>query len=159
MNPDHFGSRMRHSRGSHRICRRIRAASPTSMTAARHRPGPEIRRPIAFLLTGGQVADCTARSALLKQMPAAHILHGDKGYDSKAIRRQVEENGAMPNIPPKANRRWKNCFSPVLYRNRNAIERMFCGLKNVRRVTTPYDRCAHNFFRGIGIAATVIFWP
>ena len=29
----------------------------------------------------------------------------------------------MPNIPPKANRRGKNCFSPVLYRSRNAIER------------------------------------
>jgi hypothetical protein len=28
----------------------------------------------------------------------------------------------MPNIPAKANRKWKNCFSPVLYRNRNAIE-------------------------------------
>ena len=53
------------------------------------------------------------------------MLHGDKGYDSNAIRRQVEGKGAMPNIPPKANRRWKNCFSPSLYRNRNAIERMF----------------------------------
>ena len=40
----------------------------------------------------------------------------------------------MPNIPPKANRRWKNCFSPVLYRDRNAIERMFCRLKDFRRV-------------------------
>ena len=48
-------------------------------------------RPIAFLLTGGQVADCTAGSVLLQQMPAARILHGDKGYDSNAIRRQVEE--------------------------------------------------------------------
>jgi len=62
-------------------------------------------------------------------MPAASILHGDKGYDSNAVRRQVEDKGAMPNIPPKSNRRWKNCFSPHLYRNRNAIERMFCRLK------------------------------
>ncbi len=50
-------------------------------------------------------------------MPAARILHGDKGYESNAIRRQVEENGTMRNIPPKANRRWKNCFSPALYRD------------------------------------------
>ena len=35
----------------------------------------------------------------------------------------------MPNIPPITNRRWKNCFSPVLYRDRNATERMFCRLK------------------------------
>jgi hypothetical protein len=39
-------------------------------------------RPIAFLLTGGQVADCTAADRLLDQMPQTEILHGDKGYDS-----------------------------------------------------------------------------
>ena len=64
------------------------------------------------MLTGGQVADCTAGELLLEQMPQASMLHGDKGYDSNAIRRQIEGKGAMPNIPPKANRRWKNCFSP-----------------------------------------------
>jgi transposase len=30
------------------------------------------------------------------------------------------------------NRKWK-CFSPFLYRNRNAIERMFRRLKDFRR--------------------------
>ena len=60
-------------------------------------------RPIAFLLTGGQVADCKAGSLLLEQMPPSLILNGDKGYDSNAIRRQVEERGVMPNIPPKVN--------------------------------------------------------
>jgi len=62
---------------------------------------------------------------LLERLPQCNVLHADKGYDSDAIRRQVENRGAMPNIPPKANRRWKNCFSPFLYRNRNAIEGMF----------------------------------
>ena len=102
-------------------------------------------RPVAFLLTGGQIADCTAGAVLLEQMPRSAILHGDKGYDSDAIRRQVEGKGAMPNIPPKANRHWKNCFSPVLYRSRNAIERMFCRLKDFRRIATRYDRLAINF--------------
>ena len=104
------------------------------------------------------MADCTAGSVLLKQMPAARILHGDKGYDSNAFRRQVEENGTMPNIPPKANRRWKKCFSPVLYRDRNAIERMFCRLKDFRRVATRYDRNAANFLAAVCIAATVSYW-
>ena len=82
-------------------------------------------------------------------MPRSAILHGDKGYDSDAIRRQVEGKGAMPNIPPKANRRWKNCFSPVLYRSRNAIERMFCRLKDFRRIATRYDRLAINFLAAV----------
>ena len=93
-------------------------------------------RPLAFMLTGGQVADCTAGALLLEQLPDCDILHADKGYDANAIRRQVEERGATPNIPPKANRNWKNCFSPFLYRNRNTIERMFCRIKDFRRIAT-----------------------
>jgi transposase len=110
------------------------------------------------MLTGGQVADCTAGAELLARMPACDILHGDKGYDSNALRRQIEDGGAMPNIPLKANRKWKNCFSPFLYRNRNAIERMFCRLKDFRRVATRYDRSASNFLAAVCIAATVSYW-
>ena len=110
------------------------------------------------MLTGGQIADCTAGELLLERMPKTSMLHGDKGYDSDAIRRQVEARGAMPNIPPKANRRWKNCFSPVLYRNRNAIERMFGRLKDFRRIATRYDRNANNFPAAVCIAATVSYW-
>jgi transposase len=90
-------------------------------------------------------------------MPCARILHGDKGYDSDAIRRQIECAGAMPKIPPEANRRWKNCFSPALYRDRNAIERMFCRLKDFRRVATRYDRNAINFLAAVCIAASVSY--
>src|SRR4051812_44550425 len=86
------------------------------------------------MLTGGQVADCTAASLLLERLPPCRILHGDNGYDTNAIRKQIEQHGAMPNIPPKASRRWKTSFSPALYRGRNAIERMFCRLKDFRRI-------------------------
>jgi transposase len=91
-------------------------------------------------------------------MPKSPILHGDKGYDSNAIRHKVEGKGAMPNIPPKANRRWKNCFSPFLYRDRNAIERMFCRLKDFRRIATRYDKLARNFLAAVCLAATVSYW-
>ena len=110
------------------------------------------------MLTGGQVADCKAGLELLAQMPQVRILHGDKGYDSDAIRRQVEAAGTMPNIPPKANRKWKNCFSPALYRDRNAIERMFCRLKDFRRIATRYDRNAVNFLAAVCIAAIICYW-
>jgi transposase len=95
---------------------------------------------------------------LLARMSACDRLHGDKGYDSNALRRQIETGGAMPNIPPKANRKWKNCFSPVLYRNRNAIERMFCRLKDFRRDATRYDQSAVNLLSAVCIAATVSYW-
>ncbi len=110
------------------------------------------------MLTGGNVADCTAGHELLKRLPGARILHADKGYDTDAIRRQIEANGTMPNIPPKVTRRWKSTFSRVLYRDRNAIERMFCRLKDFRRIATRYDRLAVNFLAAICIAATVCYW-
>ena len=86
------------------------------------------------------------------------ILLGDKGYDSNAIRYKVEEKGTMLNIPPKANRCWKNCFSSVPYRDRNAIERMFGRLKDFRRVATRYDRSATNFLAAVCLAATISYW-
>jgi len=30
------------------------------------------------------------------------VVQGDKGYDSNAIRLQIEAAGAAPNIPPKS---------------------------------------------------------
>ncbi|RTL85641.1 MAG: hypothetical protein EKK29_11300 [Hyphomicrobiales bacterium] len=71
------------------------------------------------MLTRGQVAD--AGDEFLANMPACDVLHGDEGYESNALRRQIEAGGAMPNIPPKADHNWINCFSPFLYRNRNAV--------------------------------------
>ena len=64
----------------------------------------------------------------------------------------------MPNIPPKANRKWKNYFSPYLYRNRNAIERIFCRLKDFRRVAVRYDRNTASYLAAVHIAAMVCYW-
>jgi len=104
------------------------------------------------------VADCLAADTLLDQMSKATILHGDKGYDSDAVRRKIEAKGTAPNIPPKSNRVWKNCFSPYLYRDRNAIERMFGRLKDFRRIATRYDRLAQNFLAAVCLAATICYW-
>lgn len=109
-------------------------------------------------MTGGHIADCKAGKALIARMPPPSLLNADKGHDSDAIRRQVKERGAFANIPPKANRKWNKCFSPYLYRDRNAIERMFCRLKDFRRIATRYDRLATNFLTAICIAATVSYW-
>ena len=64
----------------------------------------------------------------------------------------------MPHIPPKANRRWKNCFSPVFYRDRNAMERMFCRLEDFHRIATHYDRLVTSIIAAVCIATTVSYW-
>lgn len=104
------------------------------------------------------MADCKAGDVLLEQMPKATILTGDKGYDSNAIHRKVEGKGVMPNIPPKVTRRWQSCFSPFLYRDRNAIERKFCRLEDFRHIATRYDRLASNFLAATCLAVIVCYW-
>ena len=95
---------------------------------------------------------------LLDRLPECDVVHADKGYDANALRQKIQDRGAFANIPPKANRKWKPTFSPFLYRNRNAIERMFCRLKDFRRVATRYDRNATNFLATVCIAAAVCYW-
>jgi transposase len=115
-------------------------------------------RPLAFLLTGGQAADCRAAETLLQGLAPSTLVMADRAYDTNAVRQQIEGQGAVPNIPPKRTRRWKSCFSPALYRGRNAIERMFCGLKDYRRIATRYDKLAVNFMSAVHLAATVSYW-
>lgn len=74
------------------------------------------------------------------------------------VRSLIEGRGSAPNISPRGHRRWKNCFSPFLYRRRNAIERMFGRLKDFRRIATRYDKLAANFLAAVHLAAIVSYW-
>ena len=49
-------------------------------------------------------------------------------------------------------------YDADLYKRRNLVERMFGRLKDWRRISMRYDRCAHTFMSAICIAATVMFW-
>ena len=110
-------------------------------------------------MTAGQEADCSNYDALMEVRDSdPAIMLGDKGYDSDAVRRKIKSLGAAPNIPPKKNRRWKNCFSPLLYRDQNAIERMFKRIKDFQRIATRYDKLARNFLAPICLVATICYW-
>ena len=78
-----------------------------------------------------------------------------KGYDGDATRRKREAKGSMPNTPPKPNRRRKTCFSPLFHRDRNAIERRSCRLRDCRPIATRHDRLAVNSPAAARLAATV----
>lgn len=109
-------------------------------------------------MTGGQVADCRAAELLLGRVPQGVLLLADRGYDTDAVRAAVSDGGSTPNIPPKSNRRFKPPFSPVLYRARNAIERMFGRLKDFRRIATRYDKLATNFLAAVHLTAAISYW-
>src|SRR5437764_5996099 len=101
--------------------------------------------PLELILTPGQAGDCPVAAQLLGHLRPDTIVLADKAYDADWLRRQIEAAGAAPNIPPMVHRRRKPCFSPVLYRARNRIERFFNRIKHFRRLATRYEKHAANF--------------
>lgn len=61
-------------------------------------------------------------------------------------------------IPPNPTRKHPHDYDSQVYKSRNLIERMFCRIKDFRRVATRYDKLARNFLAGVLIAATAIWW-
>ena len=95
---------------------------------------------------------------LLRLAGPIRRLLADKAYDTKKLRRLLAEHGVEAVIPSIARRKPLIPYDPVLYRQRNLIERMFGRLKDFRRIATRYDKLARNFLAGIALAATLIWW-
>jgi putative transposase len=115
-------------------------------------------KPIALLLSEGQMSDYKGATLLLPALPKAKELLADRGYDADWFRAALRKKGITPCIPPKKNRKTQIEYNRELYKQRHKVENMFGRLKDWRRIATRYDRCAHTFFSAICIAATVIFY-
>ncbi len=80
-------------------------------------------------------------------------LLADKGYDSDAIRDNLQAAGIHSCIPPKSNRKAQIRWNRRIYRERNRIERMIGHLKINRAIATRYDKLARSFLDGLHVAA------
>jgi len=101
--------------------------------------------PIKLALTPGQAHDANGAAVLLTDLPDGSVLLGDKAYDADWIRERIEAQGAAPNIPDKANRKQRHCFSKALYKERNHVERSFNRIKHFRRVAMQFEKLAVNY--------------
>ena len=100
----------------------------------------------------------TMAQALIEAAGRFDRLIADKGYDTNAIRALVKRRGAQAVIPSTASRRAPIPYDRDAYRARNLVERLWCRLKDWRRIATRYDKLARNFLSGALIAAMVIYW-
>jgi transposase len=100
----------------------------------------------------------TMAPALIEAAGPFTRLIADKGYDSNAIRELIAQRGAEAVIPATASRRAPISYDRTAYRARNLVERLWCRLKDWRRIATRYDKLARNYLSGALIAATISFW-
>lgn len=110
------------------------------------------------MISAGNINDMTMAAALIEAAGRFDALIADKGYDTNAIRALVQRRGAKTVIPSTASRRAPIPYDRDAYRARNLVERLWCRLKDWRRIATRYDKLARNFLSGALIAATIIYW-
>ena len=85
-------------------------------------------------------------------------LIADKAYDAESFRNWLKQRRIKAVIPSTASRTTPYPIDRKAYRRRNVIERMFCKLKNWRRIATRYDRLARNYMAALALAAIVSAW-
>lgn len=82
----------------------------------------------------------------------------DRSYDARKLRTWLVERGCEPVIPPNPTRKHPATYDPLAYKTRNLIERMFCRLKDFRRIATRYDKRADTYLSSVLLAAAVVWW-
>nr|WP_237709553.1 IS5 family transposase [Pseudomonas psychrotolerans] len=116
--------------------------------------------PLTFTLSPGQQADSRHFIPLLEQVrlpgtrgrprKRCRRIVADKGYDSETLRRHCDRVGIQPVIARRKMRLkprsgLPRLFDQPMYRQRNAIERLFSWLKEKRRLCTRFDKLASSF--------------
>lgn len=95
---------------------------------------------------------------MLARSPTPAKLLADPAYDARSLRDWLAERGCEAVIPPTPTRKHPHAYDRHAYKARNLIERMFCRLKDFRRIATRYDKRADTFLSAVLIAATVLWW-
>lgn len=109
-----------------------------------------------FMLTGGEASDFLQACPLLEGKKADAVL-ADKGYDADYIVTKIQAMGAEAVIPPRSIRNTPRNYDTVLYKERNAIERMFGKMKHFRGIATRYSKTAVSFLAFVQLAAILIW--
>lgn len=116
--------------------------------------------PIAFRLTGGEVHDSREAPALIAALPSGEALVADKGYDSDAIRQQINAQKMRSVIPRKRNSRKGNAsLDRGLYRYRHLVENAFARMKHYRAIATRYDKLKRNYESMVALACGFLWLP
>jgi transposase len=95
---------------------------------------------------------------LLSAVTSPKHLIADKAYGADSLRSWLKTRRIKAVIPSTATRTVPSPLDRAVYRRRNLIERLFCRLKNWRRLATRYDSLAQNYIAALALVSVVIKW-
>ena len=108
--------------------------------------------PVRLTLSGGQVHDSRPVPPLLENLQPQAVI-ADKGYDTNAVLRTLDQRKIEAILPPKKNRKEQRDYDRHTSKERNRVERFFNRIKHYRRIATRYDKLDRNFFGLVQLAA------
>jgi transposase len=112
--------------------------------------------PLRFRLTAGQRHDITQAEALLTDDPADYVI-GDKSYDDDDFILVIEATGAVPVIPPRANRKQLRDYDEHIYRERHLVECFINKLKWYRRLFSRFEKLANRYLGFLSFVGALIW--
>ena len=132
--------------------------SKASLSTKVHMACDALGYPLGFILTGANVSDFDQAKPLLKSyLKSGSCAIMDKGYDSYAIRADVNQLGGTAVIALHPSRSQKPAFDEHRYRERHRIENLFAKLKHFRRISTRYEKL-HVTFAAMLSLACILIW-
>ena len=109
-----------------------------------------------FFITSGTTADCTVAARLIEGFRAEYLL-ADRGYDTDAIILKAADEGMIPVIPSKKNRKHPQKYDEYLYKLRHLVENAFLLLKRWRGIATRYAKNVASFTAAVQIRCIAIW--
>ncbi len=125
------------------------------LTTKIHALADALGRPLGFLLTPGQAADCRQARALLEGVTFERLI-GDRGYDTNEIRDWLEEHQAEAVIPSKRNRKVPIPHDRDTYKKRHRVENLFCRIKDFTRIVLRKCKTSCSYAAFVSLAFTLV---
>jgi transposase len=118
-------------------------------------------RPLCYLLTPGQAADCRHAETLLEGVSFARLI-GDRADDTDSLRldsaavQRCAEHRVEAVIPSKRNRKAPIPHDRARYRARHRIENLFCRVKDYTRIVLRKDKTSRSYAGFVSLAFALI---
>ena len=114
-------------------------------------------RPLRLVLTPGNISDIKGADLLVGETAGMKRLIADRGDDANRLRAILRDQGTIPVIPGRRNRKRPIQYDERRYKDRWRVKAMFCRLKDFRHIATRYDKLARNYLSA-ALAAAIAFW-